>query len=517
MKRDWRKAGRCWWQEGLRLDFRIRPMGLALSALYALACLAARQISLDQFHLPAGIRVAALLLTPPRLWPYLVLGEYAYLAHIRYPLIEQLGVAWATIGSVLLIPLVAVVVRLHSASIKSKQGYWLLSLAFFSSVLIAVVRLSTMHLLWPIPPEESILASMGRHVLGEYLGILTVAPIALLWIKRQQLPTENEGFRALTVASVVLLILLGIVSTHIPSEMASTKTTIQLMAIAPAAALTCLHGWHGAALGVPMLNMAIHLATPSTDLPGSFDDSTFGTQQSVAIISTALLALGASLSHYRQQCTAGAKDRTQAMELSRSSAMAGEMDLRERALQIRELGDRMDQSLSELADWLRNQGHHPVACSLLNVTVVHSRKFREQVSMVFPTSLEHIGLYLALQIGGVNDVWRQTERVTLRRLIGDPCNLSIGLQLAAYRSMTEAVSLLLTRERGQIQVQARCGTFQRRRGILVVVALLDREHHLSEETVTLAVERLAGRLLAYGGTVRGGRNRVRMLLVDAGA
>jgi hypothetical protein len=81
VKLDWRKAGRCWWQEGLRLDFRIRPVGLALSALYALACLAKRQISLDQFHLPAGIRVAALLLTPPRLWPYLVLGEYAYLAH----------------------------------------------------------------------------------------------------------------------------------------------------------------------------------------------------------------------------------------------------------------------------------------------------------------------------------------------------------------------------------------------------------------------------------------------------
>jgi len=83
-----------WWTNGIRLDVRIRPAGLALAALYALACWATRQISLDQFYLPAGIRVAALLLCPPRLWGYLILGEYAYFAQMRYPMIDRYGLPW---------------------------------------------------------------------------------------------------------------------------------------------------------------------------------------------------------------------------------------------------------------------------------------------------------------------------------------------------------------------------------------------------------------------------------------
>ncbi len=46
-------------------------------------------MSLDQFYLPAGVRVAAVLLFPPRWWPYLLLGEYAYFAKMRVPMIEN--------------------------------------------------------------------------------------------------------------------------------------------------------------------------------------------------------------------------------------------------------------------------------------------------------------------------------------------------------------------------------------------------------------------------------------------
>ncbi|PZP76106.1 MAG: hypothetical protein DI592_19225, partial [Stenotrophomonas maltophilia] len=83
-----------WWNEGLQLKLRIRPAGLVLALLYAIACWASRQLSLDQFYLPAGVRVAAVLLFPPRWWPYLLLGEYAYFAQMRVPMIEKYGPAW---------------------------------------------------------------------------------------------------------------------------------------------------------------------------------------------------------------------------------------------------------------------------------------------------------------------------------------------------------------------------------------------------------------------------------------
>lgn len=503
------------WSEGLRLDFRIQPTGLGLAALYALACLAARSISLDQFHLPAGLRVAALLLVPPRLWPYLLIGEYAYLAHIRYPMIEELGLPWVILGSIFLLPLVALVVRLHASSMKSQQIYWLLSLAACSAVLIALLRLSTMHLLWPSSPQDSLVSSVGRHVLGEYIGILTIAPLALLWLKRREASAGYRSLRTPSIGSVLAVVALGSIAGLIPAELTTLKTSVQLTMVAPVVALTCMHGWRGAAVGVPLLNLAVHLTTPSTGLPGSFDASTFKTQQIIAVAGTGLLALGSRISHlYHEHLQQRSLDRTHTLSMTRSAQMAGEMDLRARALDIRSLGDNFDQALSDMADWLKHSGHEKLATRLLGTTVLHSRKFREQVSMVYPTSLEHVGLYLALQIGGISEKWNDTNRLTLRHLAGDPCRLSTGLQLATYRTLTEAVSLLIEGETGQIEVRARCGGLQRTRGILVSVTLLGTGQLLSADTVAKAAERLTGRAIVYGGTVQCRRNRIRILLVE---
>lgn len=92
-------------KKAIELSFRIRPVGITLAAAYALSCLASRQFSLDQFFLPAGIRAAALLIVPPRLWPYLLLGEYAYFATLRIPMIDSYGLAWVILASTLLMPM----------------------------------------------------------------------------------------------------------------------------------------------------------------------------------------------------------------------------------------------------------------------------------------------------------------------------------------------------------------------------------------------------------------------------
>ena len=63
-----------WWKDGLLVRIRVSPEGLVLALVYAVTCWGARKLSLDQFFLPAGVRVASLLLCPPRLWPYLLIG-----------------------------------------------------------------------------------------------------------------------------------------------------------------------------------------------------------------------------------------------------------------------------------------------------------------------------------------------------------------------------------------------------------------------------------------------------------
>lgn len=504
-----------WWRQGVRLNFRIHPQGIALSAVYAVACWATRQLSLDQFYLPAGVRVAALLVCPPRLWVYLILGEYAYFAQMRYPLIEKYGLAWVIAGSACLMPVVALVMKLHARLLRDRADVWMLSVAAVSALSATTINVVFSYVLWPVPLPVPFLTSLVRYSIGDYLGILTLAPLALLWIHRK----GRELNRALIWPSALLLALLlamGLLVAALPSSLAGAKTTLQLVMALPVIALTCMHGWRGAAVGVPLINLVIGLTTPASTRY-SFDYDTFVTQQIMAVAGTALLALGSSITQYYHRYRIGSRDRELAIKHVRSSHLASEMDLRERALSMRNLGEGLDHTLSQIADVLETSGHPGLAKSLLRISVSNSRQFRGETSMVYPTSLEHVGLYLALQIGGINEAWNQTNRMSSPRLVGDPCQLSMGLQLAAYRTMVEAASLLLKHEAGQIQIRARCGRMGGYRGIVASVGLIDSEARLSESTMRLAIERLTGRTLAYGGTVQCRRNRVRILLVEASA
>jgi glucose-6-phosphate-specific signal transduction histidine kinase len=502
-----------WWKNGLQLNLRIEPIGLVLAVVYAFACWGARKLSLDQFYLPAGIRVAALLLCPPRLWPYLFLGEYAYFAQMRYPMVEKYGLAWVVLGSASLMPAVALIVRLHRRIMTATSETWLLSIAAASALAVTLLNIVLSELLWPIPPDMPALTGVARYVVGDFIGILTVAPLALLWASRQSEPDPAAVFFKPTSMALGLMLILGVSAALLPADSTTAKTSLQVLMALPAIALTCLLGWRGAAISVPMLNLIIGLTTPKP-FPSSFDPSAFTTQLIMAITGIALLVLGSRISHYYHHYRIRDDGEKNAIKLAKSSHVASEMGLRERALHLRKIGDGMDVSLNEVVSWLKLQGHHEIAGGLLHTAVVHSRQFRAQASMIYPTALDHLGLYVALQAGGVREAWDMTHRVTRPRLEGDPCKLSVGLQLATYRAMTDAVSLLLESESGQIQVRARCGRLDRYQGIVVTVALLDAENELSEATMAMALERLAGRALAYGGVVQCRRNRIRMALLE---
>jgi len=504
-----------WWTEGLLVRIRLRPEGLALAVLYALACWGTRKFSLDQFYLPAGVRVAALLLCPPRLWPYLLLGEYAYFAQLRIPLLGKYGLTWVIFASVFLMPAAMLIIRLHRKLLERTTIVGIISIAMSCAMVVSLLNLCISHLLWPPLRETSFLTSAVRYALGDFIGILVLAPLALLWIRRREEPWSPQAV-ALTAASLAVTLLVGMHATPVsPATMAASGSLQMLLLLPiPAIALTCLLGWRGAAIGVAMVNLIIGLTTPKVE-PEAFDAATFATQQAMAIASVALLLLGARITHFQNQHRLREEDGRNTLLLARRTHASSEMDLRERAAHLRRLGDGLDLSLNEMVNWLHAQGHHAVAHSLKHTSEVHSRLFRAQASMIYPAALERLGLYVALQAGGVRENWNSTHRVCQPRLSGDPCRLSSGLQLAAYRSIVEAVSILLGGETGQLIVRGRCGVHRDRRGIVLLASMIDRRHVLARSTMDQAAEQLAGRILAYGGSLHCGRNRIRILLEES--
>ncbi|WP_447944872.1 MASE1 domain-containing protein [Stenotrophomonas indicatrix] len=501
-------------KNAFEVSFRLRPVGLALAAVYAASCLISRQFSLDQFFLPAGIRAAALLIVPTRLWPYLLLGEYIYFAKLRLPMIDTYGLDWVILASTLLMPMAMLVIYLHRMRTPSEAatGLWLLSLSLCTALLVPGLNLSISYVLWSNPPPSNLLDAVDRTIFGHFAAIITLVPLAFLWTLRHADPSWRPRFVAPTAVAILLMLILGLGMQLTGSSAHTARTHLVLIAALPAIALTFMHGWRGAAIAIPLLNLPLHAATPSTGLPSSFDLGTFATQQNMAVMSVALLALGSSISYHHQRARSRGLAEETTLRLARSSHQTSERELRERAIHLKHLSEGMDSSLDEMINWLNSQGHHAVANSLRHASSVHSRLFREQASLVYPTGVEQVGLYVALQAGGACKNWSNTHRVTPPRLAGNPCLLTVDLQLAIYRTLIEAVSLLLELESGQVCVAARCGNSGSRRGIVVVVSLLDRRCVLSTRTTHQAVERLAGRILAYGGSVHCRSNRLRLVL-----
>ena len=418
------------------------------------------------------------------------------------------------LASVFLMPAVMLIVRLHRKLLVRTTIVGVISIAICAALVISLLNLGISYLLWEPLHNAPFVTNLLRYALGDFTGILILAPLALLWIRRAEEQWTARSV-ATTVGAVGAMLVIGLQATPVPTSIVAGGS-LQLLLILPipAIALTCLLGWRGAAIGVAAVNMILGLSTPS-DHPASFDQATFATQQAMAIASVALLLLGARITHFQSQHRLREEDGRAALQLARNSHVASEMDLRERAAHLRQLGDGMDLSLNEMVNWLHAQGHHAVADSLRHTSEVHSRLFRAQASMIYPAALERLGLYVALQAGGVREAWDATHRIGRPRLMGDPCLLGVGLQLAAYRLVVDAVSLLLKCESGQISVSIRCGKFIQKPGVFICIALVGRNESLGTRTSEQANEHLLGRILVHGGHMDITGNRLRIVLTEA--
>lgn len=129
--------------------------------------------------------------------------------------------------------------------------------------------------------------------------------------------------------------------------------------------------------------------TPNTH-PTAFDPAAFITQQIMAISGIVLLLLGSRITHFyhRYRLRDGERDRHPIWRGARNwparwSCVNVPCTFASSATALIRL--------AELAEWLKAQGHHAVANSLLHTPNVHSRLFREQTSMVYPRAWSILG------------------------------------------------------------------------------------------------------------------------------
>jgi glucose-6-phosphate-specific signal transduction histidine kinase len=319
-----------WWRE--------RSPHVAVALAYALVFLALREVSFSHWVLFAGLRFCVLLLAPYKYWPALFIGELGPAALTSFSCLDTYGLAWSMLAAFPPIILAAPVVRWgrerlvilpRTGSVSIRP---LLLCTLFAAVLWSFFNLAVLSLA-RLPADAAPLvypAILGRWFVGNFLGVLTVAPLVLSVRElvqrkpgraavRSFLQGGSLGACAMVLGSLVALVLVGRFAS---SE--SLRQSARMAMFLPVVWLAMKHGWHGAAIGGTLASIGV-VAT----MPAIADPDTMQAQVFIAFAITTMLLLGERIASLDSIGRREKEELHSAMVLAQKNMFMGELHLRQ--------------------------------------------------------------------------------------------------------------------------------------------------------------------------------------------
>ncbi|MET0550941.1 MAG: MASE1 domain-containing protein [Xanthomonas sp.] len=473
--------------------------GLLLSTVYCAGYLLAWRLSLDQWFLPAGLRAAVLLFMPLRLWPYLLLGDAAALLALRVPMIDEgQSAAWAYLSPLLLMPLSALVPLWFRRRVPDVMVWQQRLLpVVLGMALWGVLINKALNWLLDGPVTDINIENALKFWIGNYLGILVFVLPALLWVRREGTALMSRGLMHDSLRAALMVAALFAAAMNVPDGVA--RQFLLVMMIVPGFWLTLGHEWRGAAVGIVMADIAVAMALAKSHQAGAFDLETFYVQMLVSFAATTLFVLGTRIAGVMDQARRLGFAEQEALQVAQASYMSAERTLRNRVIEYTDIHVHINKLRRDIATTLKQHGHYAAAMEMNRTGVIQAQLLDDYVAALYPLDIETHGLYGALNsIAFANACDTEVEA----RLHGDSRRLSIGLQLAAYRCVLNAMEILP--DAGRHTITARVWSARGKRGVVVTVeadAAMPgggRKHHSADEMDW----ELASRLKAHDGTCR---------------
>lgn len=475
--------------------------GLLIATLYCVAYLAAWFNSLDQWLLPVGLRAAVLLLIPRRwLWAW-ALGDIAAMYLMRIPRADFDGALWAYSTPLLVGPLFAVVPLAIRARLRSPER-----IAAWLPLIAPACGLWSWACSWALslmatsPNAFANLQTGLTWSLGSTLGVLLIALPPLLWLTRARGAERLDS--PLTRDAVMSGLLVGAIAYGVaqtPTLAPTLRLGLLMLTMVPVVALTFAHGWRGAALGAIAANVGVGLTLPDFQREGAVDGVTLMAQQAMVVAVAALLVLGEAISRNRARAMAAMQGELAALEHVGRARRLNEQTLRDHLLLMARMQAHIDRGRQDLVEWLRVHDRYSAALDLNSAGVQHRAAFEAYATALYPIQVEQDGLYSVLASNAFTRFWVGEVPVEYR-LHGDAAQLSLDLQLSAYRALCACFVVLCDGAPAGYRVQARTW----RRGGLVGIAIRVqaigsmREGHGN----TAAQEDLEQRASTHGGAAR---------------
>lgn len=492
--------------------------GLALAAGYCALFLFFWRFSLDQWYLPAGLRLAGILLLPPRYWIFVAAGDAAALLALRAPKAEQYSVQWAYLSPFLFMPVYSLAPLALRAWLKSpaKISSWL------PIVAVSVVCWSTawsMVLNYALagPRSEVTLQNFIRFSVGDILGIMMILLPCLLWIRRK----EWRGSRN-EIAQNVAIACLMIAALYATAMMSGAKgSAIQLMPLVfmvlPVFFLAVMHGWHGAALGMTLVNLAVAFALPRPYVAGVFSEIILIAQVALVTLSAGLLLVGDRITKLFEMSTEALLAKFQAVQELRAQEAAGkgqsknllkalfrsnDLQFRENAIILGAARHDLDSYRHDVAKTLKDGGQYERAMEAQVAGMQAAKSLDMHRDLLYPLEIETHGLYAALMAPAFLDAWRERARPHLN-LKGKQHFLSLPLRLAVYRAINRAMESMQDYAPTEYDIRANVWRRSGRSGAAVLVSCsATREPAGSSQDARDALDELRARTFAFDGAIK---------------
>jgi two-component system, NarL family, sensor histidine kinase FusK len=483
---------------------------------YALLWLLAALASGAVGYLPAGVRFAALWLTPPRRWPAFALAEAAAGAVLAAAgllpgpadwLLSTL-VPWS--GCALAIRWIRPRGVYAAPESPARMGTTLLAM-LLAAAIEALARYFTLTFLFT-PPSVALL----QGLVASYNGMLALAPLAFQLFQpaaqRQQRRRVLLDLLRLVVPLLALLALL--LYWHAPASLYAGS-----LALLPMMLMAFRHGWRGAAWALALTSAALQLAWLG-GAPGAGAETL---PLFLALIGSVALLLGSAIgsllranaalierNRMDQAANAQLAAQTEALgDLSRRLVRAREDEQRRLA---HELHDELGQSVAALGTrlslLLRRTDDAELLASLHAQRELVQRvqaSIREVLQGLRPAVLDRFGLEAALREGPVQRMLADAGIGYEASFSGPVDKVSADTGSAVYRICQEAATNCVRHSRAR--------NFRVRLDVAPAWAG-DLEVHLRIEDDGCGFDAAAVDAASLGGGLRGIRDRVMAIAGD---
>jgi glucose-6-phosphate-specific signal transduction histidine kinase len=452
----------------------IRHVGAAL--LYALIFAGLRETSPHTYWAPAsGFRFSVLLLAPRRYWPALALGEVIVSSYRAIDCLPTFGWLWS------LLMVIPPHIVLAMPIVKLCQDRWRMlpprgevrmGALLFCTLLVSLVwtvqnLIALTAAKWSPGSTFSYSEVTARWILGNDLGVLTVAPMALVvrGIVRD-LPMRQWGKAALssrlvleclgwTLPALVFLVFLG---RGAAGE--ELRQAARMAMFLPVVAVALRHGWQAVAVGGTTASIGVVLTMGSEPSAASLQAEVF-----VCFAISSMLLLGGRIALLNQHDRREQLEAHAALALAQRAVLSGDQRLRVAAESIEQIRDSVRSYHQQILQLLRRMLPFADDQSYRRQEALVQDQLFRLADRIHPMSgnertfvevLRGGSLARALDDARVRFHVDMEGRKRLGRLDG-------SLHLALYRVLTEVVqNACEQRDVTHVHVRIRAGTFKGR-------------------------------------------------------